>query len=197
MRQLRAIIVISIVVGVISLTIPLRFYGVMSSIFGTLTPAPFNFTVVRTLTIVLALPAVTLILMGIALYYVVEKLEKVAELEVIRESGEALGRLKKVRVEDEKVESFVTEKDREIDKEDVLAIDDTVIVKLPENEFEEKEVYSDAGEFLGYVKDVKSDAYGDVAALEVKKKDKTLEIPIEDVLNVDKIVIVKARPQSY
>jgi sporulation protein YlmC with PRC-barrel domain len=194
MRQLRAIIVISILLGLISLTIPIRFYGTMSSIFGTLAPKPFNFAVVRTLTFVFALPAITLILMGIAIYYIVERLDRMAELEVIRESGEVLGHVKKVRVEDEGLETLVTERDREIEKDDILAIDDAVIVRLPENEYVEKEVYSERGEFLGYVKNVESDVSGEVAALVVKKKDKKIVINVADVLNVEKIIIVK--PQT-
>ncbi len=194
MRQLRAIIVLSILMGVLSLTIPLKFYGVMSSIFGSMTPPPFNYSVMRTLTIVFALPAVTLIIMGVALYYVVEKLERVAELEVIRTSGESLGRVKKVRMDEGEVESFVTEEDREIEKEDVLAVDDAVIVKLPENEFIEKEVYSEVGEFLGNVKNVVSDAFGDIGGIEVEKKGISTEIRAADILSVDKVIIVRARP---
>jgi sporulation protein YlmC with PRC-barrel domain len=192
MRQLRAIIVVFLLLGILSLSIPLRFYGLMSSIYGSMTPAPFNFTVVRTLTVVFALPAITLILVGIALYFVVEKLERVAELEVIRESGEDLGRVKKIRVEDDEVKSYVTEEDREIGKEDILAVDDAVIVKLPDNEFDQKEVYSEAGEFLGYVTEVLSDDSGEVSAIIVEKKEKKREIPIDDVLSVESIIIVKA-----
>jgi sporulation protein YlmC with PRC-barrel domain len=192
MRQLRAIIVVCLLLGILSLTIPLRFYGLMSSIYGSLTPAPFNFTVVRTLTIVFALPAITLILVGIALYFVVEKLERVAEFEVIRESGEDLGRVKKIRVEDDEVKSYVTEEDREIRKDDVLAVDDAVIVKLADNEFETKEVYSEAGEFLGYVTEVRSDDSGEISAIVVEKKEKKREIAITDVLSVESIIIVKA-----
>lgn len=192
MKELRAIIVICILLGVASLSIPLRFYGVMSSIYGSLTPPPFNFSVVRTLTIVFTLPALTLIIMGVALYYVEEKLKKVAELEVIRESGETIGRVKKVRIEDEKVESFITEEDRRIDKEDVLAIDDAVIVKLPQNEFEQKEVYNEVGDFLGYVRDVKSDEAENIASILVEKKGKSVEIPVREILSVEKVIIVKA-----
>jgi sporulation protein YlmC with PRC-barrel domain len=192
MRQLRAIIVVCLLLGILSLSIPLRFYGLMSSIYGTLTPAPFNFTVVRTLTIVFALPAITLILVAIALYFVVEKLERVAELEVIRESGEDLGRVKKIRVEDDEVKSYVTEEDREIRKDDVLAVDDAVIVKLADNEFETKEVYSEAGEFLGYVIEVRSDDSGEISGIVVEKKEKKRDIPIADVLSVESIIIVKA-----
>jgi len=194
MRQLRAIIVISILLGLASLTIPLRFYGLMSRIYGSLTPAPFNFAVVRTLTLVFALPAITLILMGVALYYIVMKLERVAELEVIRESGESLGHLKKGSVSKGAISSYLTDEDREIEKKDVLAVDDAVIVKLPENEFEEKEVYSEAGEFLGYVKGGKNDAFGDISAIEVVKKDRSIDIRVEDVLSVEKVIIVKALP---
>jgi sporulation protein YlmC with PRC-barrel domain len=159
----------------------------MSRIFGTLTPAPFNFTVVRTLAFVFALPAITLILMGISLYFVVKKLERVAELQVIRESGEVLGSVKKVKVEDDHLESFVLEGDREVEKEDIVAIDDAVM-------FEEKEVYSEAGEFLGYVKNVSSDEAGEVTGIIVQKKDVKSEIPIAEVLSVEKIIIVKAQP---
>ncbi|MFQ5800340.1 MAG: PRC-barrel domain-containing protein [Candidatus Hydrothermarchaeales archaeon] len=191
MRQLRAIIVVSILLGIISLSIPLRFYGVMSSIFGSLTPPPFDFAVVRTFTFVFALPAITLILMGIALYYVMEKLEKVAELEVIRESGEVMGHLKKVRVEEGEVESFVVDEGKEIGKEDILAVDDTIIVKMPENEFEGKEVYTEVGEFLGYVKDVKVDENEEPVSIEVEKKDKKIEINVRDVVSTENVVIVK------
>lgn len=191
MRQLRAIIVVSILLGIISLSIPLRFYGVMSSIFGSLTPPPFDFAVVRTFTFVFALPAITLILMGIALYYVMEKLEKVAELEVIRESGEVMGYLKKVRVEEGEVESFVVDEGKEIGKEDILAVDDTIIVKMPENEFEGKEVYTEVGEFLGYVKDVEVDENEEPVSIEVEKKDKKIEINVRDVVSTENVVIVK------
>jgi sporulation protein YlmC with PRC-barrel domain len=99
-----------------------------------------------------------------------------------------------VKVEDDHLESFVLEGDREVEKEDIVAIDDAVIVKLPENEFEEKEVYSEAGEFLGYVKNVSSDEAGEVTGIIVQKKDVKSEIPIAEVLSVEKIIIVKAQP---
>ena len=192
MRELRAIIVVCILLGIISLTIPLRFYGTMSSIFGSLTPEPFNFSVVRTLTFVFALPSITLILMGVALYYVVEKLKRVAELEVIRETGEVLGHVKKIKVEDEAVSSFVLESGREIERKDVLAVNNKVIVKMPENEFVDKEVYNESGDFLGYVKNAQSDESGEVAFIEVQRKDKKTEIPVEDVLSVGTVIIVRA-----
>lgn len=192
MKQLRALIVVCLLLGVLSLSIPLKFYGLMSSIFGTMTPAPFNFTVVRTLSLVFALPAITLILVAIALYFVVEKLERVAELEVILESGEDLGRVKKIRVKDDEIKSYVTEDDREIRKDDVLAVDDAVIVKLADNEFETKEVYSEAGEFIGYVTKVRCDDSEEVCAITVEKKEKKREIGIDNVLSVESIIIVKA-----
>jgi sporulation protein YlmC with PRC-barrel domain len=191
MRQLRAIVAVSIILGVISLSIPLRFYGIMSGIYDSLTPPPFNFAVVRTFTFVFALPAITLILMGIALYYVVEKLERVAELEVITKRGAGVGRLKKIRLEEDEVESIVVEGGREIEKEDVVAVDDTIIVKTSAGEFEGKEVYTEVGEFLGYVKNVKVDENEEPVTLEVEKKDKKVDRSVDDVISADMVVIVK------
>ncbi|RMF91609.1 MAG: hypothetical protein D6733_00735 [Methanobacteriota archaeon] len=191
MRQLRAVIAISVLLGVISLSIPLRFYGVMSSIYDSLTPPPFNFAVVRTFTFVFALPAITLILMGVALYYVVEKLEKVAELEVITEQGEDVGRLKKIKLERERMESIVTEKGREIEREDVLAVDDTIIVKTSASEFEGKEVYTEVGVFLGYVSKVNVDENEEPTSIEVERKGKKREISVRDVVSTENVVIVR------
>jgi sporulation protein YlmC with PRC-barrel domain len=192
MKQLRAIIVISILLGILSLSIPLKFYGVMSGIFGSLDPAPFNFSVVRTFTIVFALPAITLILMGIALYYVVIRLEKMPELEVIRESGEFMGTVKKVMVDEGEVESFVLDEDKEVETEDVLAVDDTIIVKAPENEFDEKEVYSEVGEFIGVVTGFKTDELGEITSLDVVKGETKKNVAVGDVLSTENVVIIKA-----
>ncbi len=192
MKQLRAIIVVCLLLGAASLILPLKFYGLMSGIYGSLTPAPFNFTVVRTLTIVFALPGITLLLMGVALYFVHEKLKRAADLEVIRESGEDLGRVKKIRVKDDEIAAYVTETDREILNEDVLAVDDAVIVKLPDNEFEQKEVYSEAGEFLGYVTEACSNEAGDITSIVVERRGNRKEISSDDVLSVESIIIVKA-----
>jgi sporulation protein YlmC with PRC-barrel domain len=192
MKQLRAIIAISILLGILSLSIPLKFYGVMSGIFGSLDPAPFNFSVVRTFTIVFALPAITLILMGIALYYVVIRLEKMPELEVIRESGEFMGTVKKVMVDEGEVESFVLDEDKEVETEDVLAVDDTIIVKAPENEFDEKEVYSEVGEFIGVVTGFKTDELGEITSLDVVKGETKKSVAVGDVLSTENVVIIKA-----
>ncbi|HDH28913.1 MAG TPA: hypothetical protein ENH13_07245 [Euryarchaeota archaeon] len=192
MRQLRAIIVVCLLLGAASLILPLKFYGLMSGIYGSLTPAPFNFTVVRTLTIVFALPGITLLLVAVALYFVLEKLERAADLEVIGEGGEDLGRVKKIRVEEDMLAGFVTEEDMEISKEDVLAVDDAVMVKLPDNEFEKKEVYSEAGEFLGYVTKACSDDAGDITSIVVERRGVRKEISSDDVLSVESVVIVKA-----
>jgi sporulation protein YlmC with PRC-barrel domain len=192
MKQLRAIIVISILLGILSLSIPLKFYGVMSGIFGSLDPAPFNFSVVRTFTIVFALPAITLILMGVALYYVVIRLEKMPELEVIRESGEFMGTVKKVMVDEGEVESFVLDEDKEVETEDVLAVDDTIIVKAPENEFDEKEVYSEVGEFIGVVTGFKTDELGEITSLDVVKGETKKSVAVGDVLSTENVVIIKA-----
>jgi sporulation protein YlmC with PRC-barrel domain len=192
MKQLRAIIVISILLGILSLSIPLKFYGVMSGIFGSLDPAPFNFSVVRTFTIVFALPAITLILMGVALYYVVIRLEKMPELEVIRESGEFMGTVKKVMVDEGEVESFVLDEDKEVETEDVLAVDDTIIVKAPENEFDEKEVYSEVGEFIGVVTGFKTDELGEITSLDVVKGETKKNVAVGDVLSTENVVIIKA-----
>ncbi len=192
MRQLRAIILVSVALGLISLSIPIRFYGTMSGIFGSLSPAPFDFSVVRTFTFIFALPAITLLLLGIAVYYITLKLERVAELEVLRETGEARGTLKKIRVVDEEIESIETEKDRSIKKGEILAIDDTIIVKEPKDEFEGKEVYSEVGDFLGYVRDVKTDDSGEVFSIGVEKRDIQREIAVEDVLSVENVIIIKA-----
>jgi len=192
MKQLRAIIVICLLLGASSLLLPLKFYGLMSGIYGSLTPAPFNFTVVRTLTIVFALPGVTLLLVAAALYFVLEKLERTADLEVIGAGGEDLGRVKKIRMEEDEIAGYVTESDREISKDDVLAVDDAVIVKLPDNEFEQKEVYSEAGEFLGYVSNVSSNENGDITAIVVERRGVRKEISSDDVLSVESVVIVKA-----
>lgn len=192
MRQLRALIVISFLLGILTLSIPLNFYGLMKGIYSSMSPPPFSPSVMITYAIVFALPSITLILLAISLYYVVKKLEKVAELEIIRESGESLGRVKKVRMDDEGFDSFLTEADREVEKEDILAIDNAVLVKLPDNEFEEKEVYNETGEFLGYVKTVLSNERGEVAGILVKKRDQESEIKIDDILSVGKVIIVKS-----
>jgi len=191
MRQLRAIIVLCILLGLLSITIPLRFYGTMSRIFGTLTPPPFNFSVVRTLTFMFALPSITLLLMALALYYIVMKLERVAELEVIRESGEMVGAVKKVRMEGGKLDSLLLRDEREVEREEILAIDDSVIVKLPENEFTGKEVYSEVGEFLGYVRGVETEEDGAVRAIKVERKGEMRRIDVGEVLSAGKVVIVK------
>ncbi len=192
MRQLRALVLICILLGLFSLSFPLKFYGVMSGIFGSLSPAPFDFSVVRTFTFIFALPAVTLLLLGVALYYITVKLERVAELEVIRESGERIGGLKKVRIDENVIKSFVTDEEEVIDKDEIMGVDDAVVVKVPENEYEGKEVYSEVGEFLGYVKSVITDDNGIMRSLEVEKKGRLSEIRASDILSSENVVIVRA-----
>ncbi len=93
---------------------------------------------------------------------------------------------------DEEIESIETEKDRSIKKGEILAIDDTIIVKEPKDEFEGKEVYSEVGDFLGYVRDVKTDDSGEVFSIGVEKRDIQREIAVEDVLSVENVIIIKA-----
>lgn len=192
MRQLRVLVLVCILLGLFSLSFPLKFYGVMSGIFGSLSPAPFDFSVVKTFTFIFALPAITLILLGVALYFITVKLENVAELEVIRESGERIGGLKKVRIDEDVIESFVTDEEEVIEKEEVAGVDDAVMVKMSENEYEGKEVYSEVGEFLGYVKNVITDEHEVITSLEVEKKGQMTEVRESDVLSAENVVIVRA-----
>jgi len=191
MRQLRVLAVLSVFLGVVSLSIPLSFYTKMSRIYGTLDPAPFNFAVARTFAIVFALPAITLIIMGLSLYYILEELEKIGSYRSPSNDGGSRTHSRLSEIKDTSQKNYLLEED-EVQESDIISIGDDTVVNLPSNEFDKKEIYSEAGEFLGYAKNVSIDSDGDVISFDAVKKDLLKEIQINDVLSVGKVIIVKA-----
>ncbi len=197
MRVIRIIGILNVVLGVAFAFVPLKFFSLVRAVFSSSIQPPFGWGAVWTITLLLWIPSISLIISGAALILIETKLVKVPEYEVYTETGRFLGRVKKVKAPDGTVESFVVDEEEGEEvvlTEDVLAGDDVVLVKeerTKRNPLVGKEVYTEKGEFLGYVKEVILDSDDDVKEIEVGRGEFNTTVNKEDILSTDRVVLVK------
>lgn len=194
MRMLRVFALLNIVLGLAIISLPLEFYGVMKEIFDGLSPPPFDFAIVRKFIFILGLPAMVFFLNAIMLLLI--ERETITKVEVITQSGRLLGRARRIKMRREaleRVHAIETTRGEEIKREDILSAGENIIVRAREEELNGKEVYSDAGEFLGNVVEKVSYEGGKATAIKVQKKDNVREIPLEDIEMLGEVILVKAR----
>ncbi|MEE8167314.1 MAG: PRC-barrel domain-containing protein [Candidatus Hydrothermarchaeales archaeon] len=200
MRSIRGIGILNILLGVIALWLPLKFYSFATSLFTPEVSPPFSLGAIKTLTIFLFLPSIVLITNGIALISLSSKLEKVPELKAFSEAGQYIGRLKGVEIAEGEVERFDLEGEKEVlPKEQLTAVDDVMIIKKPpmgiggvHHEFISKEVYNEFGEYLGKVESVTVDKKGElIDFLAIRGKEKRT-ITTDDMDSSDGVIIVKS-----
>jgi len=193
MRMLRVFALLNIILGLAVISVPLEFYGVMKDIFDAISPPPFDFAIARKFILILGLPAAIFFLNALMLLLI--ERETITKIELVSESGRLLGRAKKIRMRREalaRVHSIETSRGEEIKKEDILSAGESIIVRARDEELQGKEVYSDAGEFLGSVVEKITHEGGEVIAIKVQKKDKITEIPINNVEMLGEVIVVKA-----
>jgi len=197
MRVIRIIGILNVVLGVAFAFVPLKFFSLVRAVFSSSIQPPFGWGAVWTVTLLLWIPSISLIISGAALILIEEKLVKVPEYDVYTETGRFLGRVKKVKAPDGTVESFVVDEEEGEEvvlTEDVLAGDDVVLVKEERTKRHSligKEVYTEKGEFLGYVKEVILDSDDDVKEIEVGRGEFNTTVNKEDIISTDRVVLVK------
>ncbi|MFQ5815483.1 MAG: PRC-barrel domain-containing protein [Candidatus Hydrothermarchaeaceae archaeon] len=201
MRAVRGIGILNILLGLIALYLPVKFYSFASNLFTPEVSPPFSLGAIKVLTAFLFLPSIVLVSTGIALVTLGLKLERVPEYKAFSEAGEYLGRLKGVELEEGEVEKFDLgegEKEEVLPGEQIVAMDDVVIVKKPEveiggvrHEFVEKEVYNEFGEYLGKVESVTLDKQGDLVEFLAVRGEARKVIDNEDIDSSNGVIIVK------
>lgn len=194
MRMLRVFALLNIILGLAIVSVPLEFYGVMKDIFDGLSPPPFDFGIARKFVFILGLPAMVFFLNAVMLLLI--ERETITKVEVITQSGRLLGRARRIKMRREALErihAIETTKGEEIKREDILSAGENIIVRAREEELSGKEVYSDAGEFLGNVVEKVSYEGGKAAAIKVQRKEVVKEIPLEDIEMLGEVILVKAR----
>ncbi len=198
MRTIRIIGIANVILGVAFAVVPLNFFKMVRSMFSSSLQPPFGWGAVWTVALLLWVPTLTLIISGAALILIEEKLGNVPEYKVFTDTGKFVGRIKEVIAPEGDVESFVVDDEEEgeieIQKEDVISGDDVVLVKedrLKKHPSVGKEVYSEKGEFLGYVKDVRMSSEDDVEEIDVGKGDVNTTITKENIISMDRVVLVK------
>lgn len=202
MKAIKAIGIFNVVLGFIAFVAPLKFYSVASKLFTPEVSPPFSLGAVQTTTLFLFIPGVFLVVNGVALIALGYKLQHVPMMRAYRESGDYLGEVKGVEMEEGEVEKVeVGEEEPEIyTKEQVSAVDDVVLVKgdaeqpagVTQHEIVGKEVYSEAGEYYGKVESVTLDEEGNVLEfMAVRGGDKRI-IASSDITSGNGVILVKA-----
>ncbi len=205
MKSIQGIGIFNIILGLLALWLPIKFYSFAASLFTPEVSPPFSLEMIKALTIFLFLPAAVLVVNGLALITLALKLERVPELKAFSEAGEYIGRLKGVEMEGGEVEMFDIEGGKDGEKEvlsgdQFTAVDDVVIVKKKSakkiggvrHEFIGKEVYNEFGEYLGKVESVTQDKEGGlVEFLAVRGVDRKL-VKAADIDSSNGVIIVKS-----
>ncbi|MFQ5887151.1 MAG: PRC-barrel domain-containing protein [Candidatus Hydrothermarchaeales archaeon] len=197
MRVIRVIGAANVILGVAFAIVPIQFFKMARTIFSPPIQPPFGWGTVWTITILLWIPTLTLIISGAALMLIEEKLVKVPEYDVYTETGKFLGSVERVRAPEGAAESFVVDEEEgeeEILKEDIIAGDDVVLVKEDRTRKHPsmgKEVYTEKGEFLGYVKEVSLDPQDNLTEIEVRKGEFSTTVKKDDIISMDRVILVK------
>lgn len=203
MKTVQGVGILNVVLGLIAVYLPIKFYSFASNLFTADVSPPFSLGAIKLLTLFLFLPSLVLVVNGIALITLGTKLERVPEYKAFSESGEYMGRLKGVEMAEGEVERFNVgegEEEKEVlPGERLVAMDDVVIVKKPmvdiggvRHEFVGKEVYTELGEYMGKVDSVVLDKQGEVIEFRAMRGDKKKVIKSEDVDSHDGVIIVKS-----
>lgn len=202
MRLIQGIGIFNIVIGLIALLAPVKFYLTASSLFTPAVSPPFTMGAIKTTTFFLVLPGVVLIVNGAALIFMGMKLQRVPEMKAFTEAGDYIGEVKGVEVEEGKVEKIEVGEEPEpevYEKEQVKAVDDVVIVKEEEapskvtrHEIVGKEVYSEAGDYYGKVESVTLDENGNLLEFLVTRGVSQRVIPSSDILTRGTVILVRA-----
>jgi sporulation protein YlmC with PRC-barrel domain len=197
MRAIRVIGAVDIILGLIFAVVPIEFYKMVKALFTPSIQPPLGWGTIWSIVVVLWIPTLALILSGVALLLVDEKLINVPEYEVYTETGKFVGGLKKVRMVEGEVESFVVDEEEgeeEILEEDVVAGDDVILVKEERTRRHPsigKEVYTERGDFLGYVVEVKVDSENNLLELEVEKGEFKSTVKKPDIISIERVILVK------
>jgi sporulation protein YlmC with PRC-barrel domain len=202
MRLVQGIGIFNIVIGLIALLAPVKFYLMASSLFTPSVSPPFSMGAIKTLTFFLFLPGVVLVVNGAALIFLGMKLQRVPEIKAFTEKGDYLGEVKGVEMEEGRMEKIQVGEEPEpevFEKEQVSAVDDVVLVKEEEippevtkHEVVGREVYSEAGEYYGKVKSVTLDEEGSLLEFLVARGDSKRIIPSTDILTRGTVILVRA-----
>ncbi|MFQ6136525.1 MAG: PRC-barrel domain-containing protein [Candidatus Hydrothermarchaeales archaeon] len=197
MRAIRVIGAVNIILGLIFAVVPIEFYKMVKALFTPSIQPPLGWGTIWSIVVVLWIPTLALILSGAALLLVDEKLINVPEYEVYTEMGKFVGGLKKVRMVEGEVESFVVDEEEgeeEILEEDVVAGDDVILVKEERTRRHPsigKEVYTERGDFLGYVVEAKVDSENNLLELEVERGEFKSTVKKPDIISIERVILVK------
>ncbi|MFQ5975856.1 MAG: PRC-barrel domain-containing protein [Candidatus Hydrothermarchaeales archaeon] len=197
MRVIRTIGIANVILGVIFAIVPIQFFKMVRTVFSPPIQPPFGWGTVWTIAILLWIPTLALIISGAALILVEDNFVKVPKYDVFTDTGKFLGRVKGVKAPEGVTESFVVDEEEgeeEILKEDVIAEDEVLIVKEERTKKHSalgKEVYTEVGEFLGYVKDVKLDPQEDIEEIEVRRGEISTTVKKDDIISIDRVILVK------
>ncbi len=205
MKSVQGIGVLNVLLGLIALWLPIKFYSFASALFTPDVSPPFSIGAVKTITLFLFLPSIVLIANGIALLSLGLKLERVPELKAFSDAGEYIGRLKGVEIAEGEVERFELEERGAVEEplpgERLAAIDDVLIVKKSpaaervggvRHEFMGKEVYNDLGEYLGKVEDIILEKDGSLVELMAVRGERRRLIRAEDIESGGEVIIAKS-----
>ncbi len=204
MKSVQGVGILNVILGLIALWLPIKFYSFASAMFTPDVSPPFSIGAVKTITLFLFLPSIVLMANGIALLSLGLKLERVPEFKAFSDAGEYMGRLKGVEIEEGEVEKFELEEEegkveQTLPGEKLTAIDDVLIVRkraepigVVRHEFMGKEVYNDLGEYLGKVADVVLERDGTLVEFTVVRGDRQRVLKAADVESSDQVIIAKS-----
>lgn len=202
MRVFQLIGAINILIGIVWLLAPMKFYSAAMGLFTPEVSPPFDASAVNSVTVLLLLPAIIFMVNGIAIFFMGLRFDRVPELKVFKETGEYVGRVKSVEEKKGEIEKFLVEDEEEIrKKDDILSMDDVILVKsdaeggiTPErkHEFMGLEVYDKNGDYFGKVESVTLDDNFDATEILAVRGDSKKIFKTEEFEPKKDVIIIKS-----
>ncbi len=194
MKVVRAVGVLNLVLGLVALLAPVKFYSFAMKLFTPDVSPPFSTGAVRMAAAMLLIPSLVLIANGAALIYLSYSMSPPARLpssppreylrRLSKEEGLQLG-------ESEEFELFGEEAREELEETPGYALSQGEELRV-RHEMIGKEVYDRKGNYYGKVVSVTLSEEGEVREFLVKRRDKKRVFSAEDIESNNGVILVRA-----
>jgi sporulation protein YlmC with PRC-barrel domain len=196
MKVVRAVGVLNLILGLVALLAPVKFYSFAMRLFTPDVSPPFGVGAIRMTTFMLLIPSLVLIANGAALLYLSYSLEAPSK-STAPATREYLRRLRKEegleQSEAEKeFELFEGEAREELEETPGYALSQGEEYVKVRHEMIGKEVYDRKGNYYGKVISVTLSEEGDVREFLVKRRERKRVFSAEDIESNNGVILVKA-----
>ncbi len=185
MRLVKAVGVLNLILGVLALLAPIKFYSFAMRLFTPDVSPPFSVEAIRSTSLMLLIPSVVLIANGVALLYLGRILETGGQPP---EAKEYLRRLR--REEGLEREEFELEAVEELEETPGYALSQEEFTRV-RHEMIGKEVYDRKGNYYGRVESVTLGEEGEVREFLVRRGNRRRVFSAGDIESNDGVVLVR------